>query len=345
MRYPDFLKPGGTLGFIAPSFGCATEPYISCFNAAQERFRREGYGIVLGPNCYASDGSGKSSTPQNCGAEVNRFFTSPAADVLISCGGGETMCEDLPFIDFDAIRSAPPKWFMGYSDNTNLTFTLPVLCDTAAIYGPNAPAFGMREWHESLHDAWALLRGEKCVFHSYPLWERESLKTPEDPFVPYNLTELTRLRTVSSSGSANYPVEFSGRLIGGCLDSLINLTGTPYGKAPEFAEKYAQDGIIWFLESCELTTMGIRRALWQLTQAGWFRHVRGFIFGRPFMIDDRFGDEGPADAVLSALSGFGVPVVLDADIGHLPPSMPVVSGALAHVKAVTGALSIEYYFE
>ena len=39
MRYPDFLKPGGTLGFIAPSFGCATEPYISCFNAAQERFR------------------------------------------------------------------------------------------------------------------------------------------------------------------------------------------------------------------------------------------------------------------------------------------------------------------
>ena len=143
MRYPEFLKPGGTLGFIAPSFGCATEPYISCFNAAQERFRREGYGIVLGPNCYAADGSGKSSTPQNCGAEVNKLFTSPAADVLISCGGGETMCEDLPFIDFDALTKAAPKWFMGYSDNTNLTFTLPVLCDTAAIYGPNAPAFGM----------------------------------------------------------------------------------------------------------------------------------------------------------------------------------------------------------
>ena len=345
MRYPEFLKPGGTIGFIAPSFGCTIEPYISCFDAAQKRFRQMGYGIALGPNCFAGDGVGKSSTPQNCGAEINEFFTSPGSDVLISCGGGETMCEDLPYVDFGAIAAAPPKWFMGYSDNTNLTFTLPVLCDTAAIYGPNAAAFGVAEWHESLSDALALLRGEKRVFHGYPVWERESLRSPENPFAPYNLTEPTRLRTVYAPDAAKYPVEFSGRLIGGCLDCLINLAGTPYGRAPEFAEKYAEDGIIWFLEACDLTAMGIRRALWQLTQAGWFRHVTGFIIGRPFLIDDRFGDVGPNDSVLEALSGFGVPIVLDADLGHLPPAMPIVSGALARVKAATGSISIEYIFE
>ena len=29
MRYPEFLSEGGTIGFVAPSFGCATEPYIT----------------------------------------------------------------------------------------------------------------------------------------------------------------------------------------------------------------------------------------------------------------------------------------------------------------------------
>ena len=31
MRYPEFLKENGTIGFVAPSFGAATEPYRSAF--------------------------------------------------------------------------------------------------------------------------------------------------------------------------------------------------------------------------------------------------------------------------------------------------------------------------
>ncbi|MBO7634080.1 MAG: LD-carboxypeptidase, partial [Lachnospiraceae bacterium] len=69
MRYPEFLKDGGRIGFIAPSFGCATEPYKSLFAAAQERFKGMGYGIVLGPNACADAGIGNSNTPELCGAE------------------------------------------------------------------------------------------------------------------------------------------------------------------------------------------------------------------------------------------------------------------------------------
>ena len=32
MRYPEFIKDGGTIGFVAPSFGCATEPYASGYS-------------------------------------------------------------------------------------------------------------------------------------------------------------------------------------------------------------------------------------------------------------------------------------------------------------------------
>lgn len=83
------------------------------------------------------------------------------------------MCEILEYVDFEALRQAKPKWYMGYSDNTNLTFLLLTLCHTAAVYGPCAGAFGMEPWHPALQDAMDLLTGKKQKVESYGSWERE----------------------------------------------------------------------------------------------------------------------------------------------------------------------------
>ena len=153
MRYPEYLPAGGTIGFVAPSFGCAIEPYKSCFDNALSFFRSKGYKTVPGPNCYASDGIGISNTPQLCGRELNEMYASPDTDVIISCGGGELMCEVVPYIDWKLIKESKPKWYMGYSDNTNFTFLSTILADTAAVYGPCAPSFGMEPLSQSLLDA------------------------------------------------------------------------------------------------------------------------------------------------------------------------------------------------
>ena len=340
MRYPDFLQDGGRIGFIAPSFGCATEPYISCFKEALKRFEAMGFETVIGPNCSEDKGVGKSNLPELCGAEINDFFTNDKCDVIISCGGGETMCEDLPYVDFEKIAESKPKWFMGYSDNTNLTFTLPTLCDIAAVYGPNASSFGQRPWHPAIEDALNLLRGRELNVHNYPKWEIESFKADDNPYVPFNTTEDFCMSFGGSAAGKN-EVSFSGRMIGGCLDSLAGLCGTSFDRAREFSERYAADGIIWFLESCELRSMSIRRTLWQLENAGWFTNVRGFIIGRPYEYDmDDFGLDRIA-AFRSALDHFNVPVLLDVDLGHLPPAMPIISGAMAEVTAKSGSLAIK----
>lgn len=342
MRYPSFLPEGGRIGFIAPSFGCTTEPYRSCFEKSLRLFRSMGYETVTGPNCFRDDGIGKSSTPENCAAEINEFFLQDRCDVIISCGGGETMCEDLPLVDFEAISHAPPKWYMGYSDNTNLTFTLPILCDTAAIYGPCASAFAMKPLHRSLTDAMDLLAGKAREFTSYEGWEMTSTRSEETPFEPYNITEPTIMRVIDGQ---KQETTFAGRLIGGCLDCLTTLVGTRFDRVKDFAGKYREDGLIWFLESCDLTPMGMRRALWQMENAGWFEHVRGFLIGRPLHFQEEVLGMDRINAVTGILSKYKVPVVLDVDLGHLPPMMPLISGALAEVSARPEKLAVKMKLE
>ena len=336
MKFARFLPEKGTIGFIAPSFGCNIEPYKSAFAHAAEVWEEKGFKLAYGPNVYEGSGIGISNTPEKCAEEFCDWYTGNQSDVLLSCGGGELMCEILPHIDFAALKEAEPKWFMGFSDNTNLTFLLTTLCDTASIYGPCAAAFGMEPWHESLYDALHLLQGKKNQVKSYPLWEKEGLKTEENPLCPYHVTQPRILH--------RYPEEdcvMEGRLLGGCLDSLITLCGTRFDRVKEFNQKYKEDGILWFFEACELNPMGIRRALWQLEQAGWLEQVKGFLIGRPLCFGEEYLGLDQYRAVTDILGKYHVPVIMDVDLGHLPPMMPLICGSMARVEVKDNEISIE----
>ncbi len=338
MRRPEFLSKNGTIGFVAPAFGCNIEPYRSGFMAAQETFQRLGHGCKLGPNCYEGSGIGISNTPDKCGEELNAFFADPEPELLLSCGGGELMCEVLDYIDFEKLAMERPKWFLGYSDNTNLTFLLTTLCDTMSLYGPCAPAFGMNPWHPALQDAYDILTGKRDWVEGYPLWEKDSWKDEEHPLEPYHVTEPRILKKVPDVES----IVMRGRLLGGCLDCLGNLVGTKYDQVAAFADRYREDGIVWYLEACDLGPLSIRRALWQLSHADWFRHVRGFLIGRPMCFgSEEFGLDS-YQAVTGILDSYGVPIIMDADLGHLPPMMPMVNGAMTKVSVQGNQISLQY---
>lgn len=345
MRYPAFLKENGTIGFPAPSCGCGIEPYRTAFDNAQRKWKAMGYKMDLGPNCYEQKGIGISNTPKACGRELTVYYISKDNDCLISCGGGELMCETLEYVDFEAVKRADPKWFMGYSDNTNMTFLLSTLCDTAAIYGPCAGDFGMESWHASLFDAMDLLTGKKRTAGSYGKWEKEGTKDEEHPLEPYQCTEELKLKIYAPDSQGNMEecssTFMEGRLIGGCMDCLVNLLGTRFDKVKEFTEKYKEDGFIWFLEACDLNVFGIRRAMWQMEQAGWFQYVKGFLMGRPLCHGQEMMGLDQYRAVLPTAKKHGIPVIMDADVGHLSPMMPLVCGSMAGIKAEDNRLEIK----
>lgn len=337
MRYPKFLKDNGTIGVCAPSFGSTIEPYNSRLNSAIETFEKKGYTVKLTESVRKLK-KARSASAKTRVKEFFEVYEDKNVDVVISEAGGELMCEILPYIDFDKLSTIEPKWFLGFSDNTNLTFLLPTLADVASIYGVCFPEFGMKPWYKNIEDTYLMLKGEKLVCKNLPKYEIESFKKqPGKELSSYNLTE----KSVWSNLSKEDSFKVEGRVLAGCLDILVMLCGTKFDKVKEFNEKYKEEGIIWFVESCELNVFSQLRAFWQLKNAGWFKYAKAIIIGRPSVKEESFG-VNYKEANFSELKSLGIPVVIDADFGHVAPAFPIISGGYAKVDYNKGKCKIEY---
>ena len=335
MKKINFLKENGTISLIAPSFGCTTEPYKTRLEVAIKNLIEDGFSLDLGENIFLSNHKARSNTSRRCAKEFMKAYES-SSDAIISVGGGEIMCEILPYIDFEKIKKLPHKYFMGFSDNTNLTFTLTTICEVNTIYGVCAPAFAFKPYELETKDGLDLLMGKTNKTSGYPYWERHKVHS-EDPMAKAIFDEVKIIRVYP-----NKEVNITGRLLGGCLDCLINLCGTDFDKTKEYIEKYKEDGFIWFLEACDLNPIAIQRALFQLRNAGWFKYCKGFLLGRPLCYRQKMLGTTHYKAIKEALKGLNVPLVMDCDLGHFKPSMPIITGALGNVKVKDNQFEIEY---
>ncbi len=329
---PKKITKDAKITLVAPSFGCTTEPYKTRLNEAIKNLKALGFEIIEGNNIYIEEGIASSNTPMERAKEIMQAFESNT-QVILSVGGGELMCEILPYIDFRRIKKQKAKWFVGFSDNTNLTFTLTTINNMVTIYGPCATKFCNYPFKFDVKDTISLLEGKRVV-RGYPRWELKSEVTEEKPLAKLNLTERKIIKPFY------YKEPFYGTMLGGCLDCLINLCGTRFDNVNSFLSKHT--GIIWYLEACDLSPMQIRRALFQLKEAGWFRKVRGFLIGRPLCNNAEVMGVDKYTAVIDVLQDFNVPILMDVDLGHFNPSMPIKNGAKALVSYVEGNIKIEY---
>ncbi len=333
MRQAPRLNTGDLIDLVAPSFGVTTEPYLTRNIAAIKQFKKRGFFIHEGSCVHLEEGVASSASGEKRGKEIMDAFRDDSKLVL-SVGGGETMNEILPYIDFEEIKRLPPKWFMGFSDNTNLTFTLATLSDLITVYGPCSTQFFMKKWRLSELDALRLLEGEKH-FKGYPKYSI-TRRNEAHPLWTYRLTQKKIITP------AFYEKPMKGILLGGCLDCLLNLCGTKYDRVKEFVKTHKDDGIIWFLEACDLSPLDIRRGLFQLKEAGWFEHCSGFLMGRHLCGSNELFGVDKYSATLDMLSSFHQPILMDVDLGHISPSLPIKVGAKAKVRYLNENIFIDY---
>jgi len=338
MIYPEFPEPGSTLGICAPSAGVGGK--LESFDMSLEILRGEGYEIFE-TDCVRSDGY-PSAPAVIRGSEFSCLFSDPELSAVLCASGGDYVLEMLPYIDQEAVLKNP-KWFCGYSDPTGIELLLTTKLDIATIYGFNAGAFDWRPLHEYQLNALSVLKGDIPVQHSYDMWASGGYDEENDCY-PMDAPVEWELFVPSGSGYDRELAEAShldvtGRLIGGCIDVIYEAAGTPYEDMKGFAERYADDGLIWFFDNFSLDPLTLQYALSKMKLMGLFENARAVVIGRT-VLPGEATDIEYLEQIERVFAETEVPVIWNADIGHTKPSFTIINGAMGRLTFDSGRASL-----
>lgn len=339
MIIPKWIKKGDIIGVTAISDGVTEEEDKKRFQNGSKKLEKSGYEVQFTQDVYQADETGRSTDGQTRWKEFSELLDNKGVSAIISAKGGNFLNEMLPYVDYEKIKKNP-KWFQGYSDNTCLVHSITTKCDMMTVYGNNFGDFGMEPWHSSVENNLKILEGKEKIQESFSKYQ-EDFPTRITGLEGYNEDADVIWKCY---GKEKGRVEFSGRLLGGCLDVLLFLQGTQYDGTEEFIHHYKEDGIIWYLESFEISGENLMMFLWKLKECGWFRYTKGFLFGRPLFFTPGIS-KSYEEAVMYALGNLDVPVIFDSDIGHKGPRFTILNGAYAFAEWEDGKGRLTYLFK
>lgn len=324
--YPG--RPLRTIGVTAPSSGVQKELH-PLLQLAKKRQESRGFQVAIGETPWTQQ-EAKSAPAEKRAGELMEMLTDDSIDLIVPPWGGEMLIEILEHINFNHIK---PKWILGYSDTSVLLLAATLTTGIATAHGTNMIDLRGEEvdgttarWLDVLQTR----KGEKVTQISSTLYQKEWRHDDPSPVV-FHLTEPTVWKTVS-----NRSEKFAGRLLGGCVDVIRHLAGTPYGDVRRFRTQHIPgEPVVWFFENCELSTTDLKRSLTQMKYAGWFEGCSGILFGRS-SANKPVGGYTAQKMYQDLANELNVPVAYDIDCGHVPPQITFVNGAYAEIEVKGG---------
>ncbi|MEU4149125.1 LD-carboxypeptidase [Streptomyces sp. NPDC026659] len=296
---PARLAPGARVAVVAPSGPVPGER----LRAGLDVLRDWGLEPVVAPHVLDRHGEFAylAGTDADRAADFQRAWCDPSVDAVFCARGGYGVQRMVDLLDWEAMRAAGPKVFVGFSDITVLHEAIATRLGLVTLHGPMAAGIdfiGSERAREQL---------------------RLTLLAPE------------KVQVIASGGGALVPGRARGVTLGGCLSLLAAELGTPH------ARPSAHGGLLC-LEDVGEETYRLDRYLTQLLRSGWLEGVRGVLLGswekcdpydrvRP-MLADRLGT-------------LGVPVAEEFGFGHCADALTVPFGVAAELDADQGTLTLE----
>ena len=295
-----------------------------------KRQLQEGFGVQVVESRYAlADIAWLAAHPEARAADLMEVLQDPSIQGIISTIGGDDSIRMLPFLDYSVIPDNP-KVFLGYSDSTITHFAF-LKAGVTSFYGPSImggfdetgglPPYMAESVRQVLFEPApsALISPNSGGWTVASLgWDDEKRNEKRRPLQP-----CSGWRWLQGSG------QHRGHLIGGCLEAVDWLRGTPVWPEPPVWRNS-----ILFLETSEdqPSPTAVVYMLRSLAATGALREARGILYGRPY------GDESKFDAydaaILQVLAELGLselPLVTRMDFGHTDPKFVVPIGAKAEI--------------
>ncbi|MCH8266712.1 MAG: LD-carboxypeptidase [Acidobacteria bacterium] len=279
LRKPPALQKGDTIGILAPASPVRRE----MLERGARELERIGYRVAFGKGVLERRGFFAGEHKQRAESFL-ALLENPRVQAVFCARGGYgsnyvvEILSSRPLLR--RLQRQAPKIVMGYSDLTSLLLFLNQRLGWVTFQGPMAGidfAAG-----KSAYDRAVL---EQVLSGAHSGYSLES--------------DARSLR----------PGVAEGRLLGGCLPMLTATLGTP--------QEIDTRGTILLIEDIDEKPFRVDRMLFQLRQAGKFRHVRGIVFGQ--MPGCGAAARGRAElrgVILEALRGLPVPIVFGVRFGH-----------------------------
>ncbi|MFJ5032610.1 LD-carboxypeptidase [Streptomyces sp. NPDC088560] len=296
---PRRLAPGARVAVVAPS-GPVPEERLQ---AGLDVLRGWDLDPVAAPHVLDRHGEFAylAGSDADRAADLQNAWCDPTVDAVLCARGGYGAQRMIDLLDWDAMRAAGPKVFLGFSDITSLHEAFATRLGLATLYGPMAAGIDF-------------IKNTRAQEHL-----KATLFAPET------------VRTIASGGTALVPGRARGTTLGGCPALLATDLGTPH------ARPSAAGGLLC-LEDVGEEAYRLDRYLTQLMRAGWLEGVRGILLGswercgdyaavRP-MLADRLG-------------ALGVPVVEEFGFGHCAGALTIPFGVAAELDAETATLTLD----
>ena len=307
-RKPPRLKPGDTVGLVAPAN--ATFNTVD-LDIARESLEALGLKVRVGEHLRDRHGY-LAGTDRDRAADINAFFADDSVSAVLPIRGGWGSARLLPLIDYEIVRRNP-KVVLGFSDITALLIGLYAKTGLVTFHGPN----GMGRW-----DAFSLDFVKRVLFDAEAVtFEAAPRMNDRNALVPIE----GRIRTITPGTSR-------GRLIGGNLTVLSAIAGSAY--LPEW------DDAILFLEDVGEEIYRVDRMLTTLKLAGILDRVRGFIFGTCDECDpgSGFGALTFEELWADHIAPLKIPAWAGATIGHGMPQWTLPVGGEVEIDATAGSI-------
>jgi len=333
---PKRLKRGDTIAAISPSSGLAAlapHRYQAGKRQIEETF---GLKVVETPNALREP-DWLYGNPKARADDLHWALENSNIQGIFATIGGDESVRILPCINTDAIGSHP-KIMMGFSDTT-ITLSAFLRAGVASFYGPSvlcdlAENCGIRPFVEK-SVVRALFDAVSFDFEAAEEWTEEFLDWGQ----PEN---QSRARTFASSEGWIWlqgKASVSGRLIGGCLDVLEFLKGTPW-----WIPKKLWDRAIFFAETSEGAPPPGLVGYWlrNYGSQGILERISGLLLARPMGYSPQMTQALYAE-VRRVLAEFGredLPVVANMDFGHTSPQMVVPIGCRATIDPAAKRVTV-----
>lgn len=327
------------IAVVSLSRGIIGEPFIQFqVEIGLGRLRELGLNVKFMPHALKGLEYIKEH-PEKRAEDLLQAFRDPDIDMILCAIGGDDTYRLLPYLfDYNELADAvTDKVFLGFSDTTINHLMLhkvglrsfygqSFLADLCEL-GPEMHPY-TRKYFEELINSGSI----REIRPSNVWYEQRESFTPEQagkqlPVHPDHGFELLQ-----------GPPVFSGKILGGCIDSLYDLfNGDRYADMPVLCRKYhlfpgPEDwkGCILLLESSEEKPGPVKylRALEYLKEAGVFQAVSGVLVGKP--MDNTYAEEY-RELLVKVIDHPELPIVFNVNIGHAMPRCIIPFGVDALV--------------